>query len=131
MDEELYKLHLHFSKLVELSPILRKWGHTLTRYDKYMRVAFYDVEHRNIVSMSISTDLITNISIKIKSSSIELYKNHGYKIGKLYHDDSVDIVWLAKSVQSIEGLLDELQELGLINCGHTIKSGNGRQKDRV
>jgi len=110
-------------KSLDLSRILIKWGHKLklNQHNEYMRFLSYDVEHHNIVSITILLRDDTSIVINIRGKplSIELYKNHGYQLCP--DGISIDIMWLSKSFQSFEDLLDELRDLGLINCGHNIK----------
>ena len=117
-------------KLLEISQILEKWGHKLRRNDSVCTCCGYlehITEHHNIISIGIhiyknhdnQIDTDKKIYIEVKLSSSEIYKNYGYNMYPPFGDS--DHVFGSKSFQSFEDLLDELQSLELINCGHSIK----------
>lgn len=83
-------------------------------------MSFYEMKHHNIESISIHLSNGTNIdlTIYVKSSSIQVYTNHGYYLRSMPCSTNV---YGIKSFQSVGDLLDELQDLGLIKCGHNIK----------
>lgn len=71
------------------------------------------------VHLYYSTCHIT-LYIDVDPSSREVYVNRGYDVD--HHCKDEEWVCGSKDFQSFEDLLDELQELGLINCGRNIKS---------
>ena len=110
--------------LLEIEKILTKWGHKL---DHSISPCIssgcldYTTEHNNIISISIHLKGDTDIDfyIVVKLSSSKIYANYGYSMDPPM--DNSDHVCGSKNFQSFEDLLDELQDLGLINCGQNIK----------
>ena len=114
-------------KLLEIEKKLKARGY---KWDIWsLNSLIYNIEHHSIISFEISSNTFRddNISmwfhIRVKTSSIEEYRKRGYEMYCELLMIDIDSVWGSKSFQLFEDLLDELQDLGLINCGHNIKSG--------
>lgn len=110
-------------KLFEIGQILTRCGHKLNYHidEHYTKASCYHIEDNDIVSIGINMSNMAYISfyINVKPSSVEIYRNQHYSFDHVYVDSKS--VCGVKSFESLEGLLDELQKLGLINCGHNIK----------
>ena len=109
-------------KLFEIEQMLKENGHKLDKYiGKDDMYANYLTKHHDIVSIAIyfDNDTCIHFYIDIKPSCVQVYRNHGYHMDPIR--DHTTPVCGGKHFQSLENLLDELQDLGLINCGYNIK----------
>ena len=111
-------------KLLKIEQLLVKEGHELARHwspgINLMRSEYF-IKNNNIeyILIDISYPIIYLKISKIPSSR-EVYRNRGYHLN--YPSSFNYPICENKIFRSFEDLLDELQGLRLINCGHSIKS---------